>query len=344
MRVCLGGTFWPFHAGHEALLRRAFEAAEVFVGITDGALAKRPDRAVPAWPDRARVVEDFARRAAYAGSLLIRPLGDAVGPAAHEAYDAIVVSPETVPGAAAINAQRRKTKLPPLAVWVVPHAMAADRLPISSTRIHAGDIDRDGTRLTPVRIAVGSPNKIKHAGVAAAMGAFLPGLKMDIVGFDVATGVPEQPRGKDTMAGARQRARAALAVRPHMDYAVGVEAGLQQDDDGAWFDVQACAVLDRVGRFTEGWGPAFVHPDWVTKRALAGEMVSDILGPVAGDHRIGGTTGAIGFLSDGAMNREELTRIGVLMALLPRWRPGLYVASDSADATAAAKRATAPGA
>ena len=321
MRVCLGGTFHPFHVGHEALLRRAFEGDEVFVGVTTGELAGRAERTIPDWKVRAEAVEAFAKAAGFQGKLMVRALTDGVGPAATEAYDAIVVSPETVAGAARINQQRTDAGLPPLQVWDVPHVRGADRLPISATAIAAGRIDRDGTRLTPIDVAVGSANPVKVAGAQAAFNTFLPDAAVQ--GISVPSGVPEQPQGGETLAGARARAVAALDMTG-ADYAVGIEAGLNQDDEGAWYDVQACVVLDRTGHETVGWGPAFSYPEWVLDRARKGEMISEILGPVADDPRIGGTTGAIGYLSDGAMDRTELTRAAVLMALVPRWRPDLY--------------------
>jgi inosine/xanthosine triphosphatase len=106
---------------------------------------------------------------------------------------------------------------------------------------------------------------------------------------------------------------------------VGIEAGLVTMPGGhAPVDSQACVVHDALGRETVGWGPGFHYPDWVTRRALAGEMVSDILGPVAQDPRIGGTTGAVGFLTDGRMDRTELTRLALLMAFVPRLHRELY--------------------
>jgi inosine/xanthosine triphosphatase len=83
--------------------------------------------------------------------------------------------------------------------------------------------------------------------------------------------------------------------------------------------------VDRNGWETHGWGPAFEYPAWVTERALRGEMVSTILGPVANDPAIGSTTGAIGYLSGGRLDRTGLTQSAVLMAFVPRVRRDLYV-------------------
>ncbi|MCA1818831.1 MAG: pantetheine-phosphate adenylyltransferase, partial [Halobacteriales archaeon] len=167
MRTCLGGTFEPFHAGHAALLRAAAHgSAELFVGVTDGGLAKRPGRSVSPWRERAKAVETFLRGpAGYTGKLTVSALADAAGPAATGAYDRIVVSPETEPGAHRINAKRIAGGLPPLHIERVPHVLGDDLLPISATAIHAGRIDAEGKRLQPVRVAVGSANGVKVAAV-----------------------------------------------------------------------------------------------------------------------------------------------------------------------------------
>lgn len=330
MKVCLGGTFDRFHVGHEAMLREAVrDAAAVFVGVTDGDLAQRLDRSVAPWDERANAVRAFVASTGFAGELTVSRLTDDAGPAATGDYDAIVVSPETVPGARRINEKREAADLDPLALRVVPHVHGDDRLPVSATRIAAGDIDREGRRRSDVRVAVGSQNPIKVSAVEAEVARLL-GCPVAVQGFDVDSGVPEQPKDDEAQRGADARAAAAMEAWPEADYTVGVEAALIQDPAGeTWFDVQACTVLDRNGRRTVGWGPAFQYPDWVTERALRGERISDILGPVADDPRIGGTTGASGFLTDGRMDRTELTRVAVLMAFVPRLRPDLYLAGAS---------------
>ncbi|MEA3202490.1 MAG: inosine/xanthosine triphosphatase [Thermoplasmata archaeon] len=326
MRTCLGGTFEPFHAGHAALLRAAAAGStELFVGVTDGALAARPGRTVSSWQARAKAVEAFLRGpAGYKGKLTVSALADAAGPAATGAYDRIVVSPETEAGARAINARRKSARLPPLRVEVVPHVLGEDLLPVSATALHAGRIDAQGKRLQPVRVAVGSANGVKVAAVRDEFVRILP-LPADVRGFAVATGVPEQPRDGETLEGARNRAKAALAAWPEADYAIGIEAGLvRYPAHEGHLEAQACVVLDRTGLETHGWGPAFHYPAFVTERALQGEMVSDILGPIANDPALGSTTGAIGYLTQGRLDRTALSRLAVLMAFVPRFRRGLY--------------------
>lgn len=325
MRVCLGGTFDPFHVGHEALLRAAARhATELFVGVTQGELAQRPRKVAP-FDERAKRVETFVRSTGYQGGLAVRALTDGVGPAVTGDYDAIAASPETVKGAAAINEKRAALGKPALALIHVPHVLAQDLLPVSGTRIAAGAIDARGRRLRPVAVAVGSANPVKVEAVRRELELVLR-LPVHARGHAVPSGVAEQPRDEQTLAGARNRARAALAAEPSCDYAVGVEAGLVRfPGEAAYVEAQACAVVDGSGWETHGWGPAFHYPPFVTERALRGEMVSTILGPVANDPRIGSTTGAIGYLSDGRLDRTALTQSAVLMAFVPRIRRDLYL-------------------
>jgi pantetheine-phosphate adenylyltransferase len=329
VRVCLGGTFDPFHAGHQALLRvAAAGATEVFVGITDGPLAKRPDRPIAPWASRGGAVRAYLASIGFRGGLTIRPLVDGAGPAASGDYDRIVVSPETAPAAHAINRTRAAKGLPPLEVRVVPHALAEDLLPISATRVAARSIDTQGKRLTPVKVAVGSANGVKVAAVLSEFLRILP-LATDVKGFPVPSGVAEQPRDDETLRGAQARAEAALAQWPEADYAIGIEAGLVRlPGEEGHLEAQACSVLDRDGWETHGWGPAFQYPGWLTERALRGAMVSDVLGPIAKDPSIGSTTGAIGWLTQGRFDRTELSRLAILMAFVPRFRRRLYTGPE----------------
>lgn len=313
VRICIGGTFDPFHLGHEALLT-AVQAEHVFVGVTVDAMASRPDREVASFEERREHILKVLPHAT------VRPLRDGVGPAVSGDYDAIVVSPETVLGAEVINQKRMAERKPPLDIIEVPHVLAKDLKPISGTRIHAGTIDRDGNRLTPIRVRVGSENPVKIRGVEAAF-TRLTGCEVLVEGAGVTSGVPEQPTEVETILGAEQR---ALSAWGDCDYSVGVEAGLQRDEQGLWFDVQAAVVYDG-DTLTRGYGPAFQYPDFVSQRALRGEMISDIVGPLAGDADIGGTTGAIGFLTNGAYQRDEFTAQAVMMALVPRVRRDLYL-------------------
>ncbi|MFB6301587.1 MAG: phosphopantetheine adenylyltransferase [Haloferacaceae archaeon] len=155
MHVALGGTFDPVHDGHRALFARAFGLGDVTVGLTSDDLAERTraeERYVRPYRERERdlraELDPFAER--HGRSFEIRRLDEPTGIAVERGFDAIVVSPETRPGADAINDIREDRGLEPLRVEVVDHVPAADGDPISATRIVRGEIDQHGN-LTPER-------------------------------------------------------------------------------------------------------------------------------------------------------------------------------------------------
>jgi inosine/xanthosine triphosphatase len=327
VRVCLGGTFDVLHEGHRLMLAKAFDQGEhVFIGLTGQEMASRTrTRRVHPFSRRMKALQRLLAQEGWTKRATVAEINDAFGASTLGDYDAIVVSAETRFRVDAINKQRRKRGLKRLRVFEVPYAYAQDGIPISATRIRAGDIDASGRRRKPLRVAVGTANRLKRDAVADAFARVFPGFKSTVRAFDVASGVPEQPMDADTAAGALLRAEAALGVWKNADYGVGVEAGLVRDPFlGRMLDVQYCAVIDRRGTASAGHGGGFYYPDAVTDKVLAGATVSHVLGPIAGDARIGSTTGAIGWLTRGAIERKELTVHGVLMALVPRARAAAY--------------------
>ncbi len=168
--------------------------------------------------------------------------------------------------------------------------------------------------------AVGSTNPVKLAAVRRVFGTVFP--KLRVRGVDVTSKVSEQPFEAEAIEGAINRAREALK---EADYGVGIEAGrFWNEQVRGLLDVQYCAVVDKRGHVTLGHGPGFEHPPAVVERVKAGKTVGDAMAELTGKERIGRTTGAIGFLTEGRMDRTELTEAAVLMAIVPRIRRDLY--------------------
>jgi inosine/xanthosine triphosphatase len=236
----------------------------------------------------------------------------------------MVVSPETLLAGRKANAIRRSSGLRPLKLIVQPYVLGQDLLPIKATRVAAGLIDRRGRRLKPLRVAVGSTNPAKVDAVRRVFRRALPGVRVKVTGFNVAHGTRAQPLGPKTAAGALRRARLALA-RGTAEYGVGIEAGLLLDKGiGKWLDVQYCAIVDALGHESKGHGPGFHYPDDVTAEVQRGKTVGHVMARVSGDERIGRTTGAIGYLTRGLLDRTALTEQAVMAALVPRIRRELY--------------------
>lgn len=146
MKVAVGGTFEPLHDGHKALLKRAYELGNVFIGLTSDALAKHRYKEVLPYEERKRIMEQYIRRE-FGLQANIQKLHDPYGPTISEHFDCIVVSPETYPVAMEINQIREKKGLRPIEIIKIDFVLAQDGKPISSTRIKNGEIDEHGVLL-----------------------------------------------------------------------------------------------------------------------------------------------------------------------------------------------------
>jgi len=322
MRVCTGGTFDILHAGHEALLAKAFELGdtEVLIGITSDRMARKTRRRVNPLAVRRRNLLAFLRRRKWRRYRL-SVLEDVAGPAAYEEdIGAIVVSAERLQAADEINRERERRGRGPMQVVVVPMLLADDCLPIAARRIRAGEITRQGKMRRPLAVTVGSTNLVKVEATRAAFAKVFGRVRVRAV--PPAHAVRAQPFGPETAAGAIARARGAIR---NADYGVGIEAGLVWDDAAKDFlDVQYCAIVDKRDLLSLGHGPGFRYPPAVLVAVKEGKTVGQAMEALAGVREIGRKQGAIGWLSRGAMDRTTLTESAVLMALVPRIRRDWY--------------------
>jgi inosine/xanthosine triphosphatase len=318
MRVGIGGTFNVLHHGHKVLLDRAFAEGDlVVVGITSDAFARDRKEDVIPLAQRKEELETYLRTKGTNWSLAVI---DSFSGRTEERtdIDALVVSPETKAPAEEINRRRAAKGLPPLKLIIVPHVLAQDSMPISSTRVMSGEIDREGRLLRPLRVNVGSENRIKIDAVKNVLSQLFD--QVDVRGADVRSSVPEQPRGKETRQGAVERAAAAIG---DADLGIGLEAGVFDTEDGL-YDIQYCAVMDRRGRCTVGHGSGFRYPPAVEKKVKEGATVGNAFKELYSWEREGKKDGAIGFLTKGALKRTGLAEQAVMAAMVPRIRPDLY--------------------
>ena len=146
----MGGTFDPFHIGHEALIQKAVDVVqEVLIGLTTDNRAKqdRQNYRISSYIDRKSVLDSWLQSQAIHDRVEIVPLEDNWGPAAlGETFDAIIVSKETENMANELNQARKESGIMPLKVIVVPMVGAYDGDRISSSRIRSGEIDSRGNK------------------------------------------------------------------------------------------------------------------------------------------------------------------------------------------------------
>jgi len=144
--VAIGGTFDILHDGHKALLKKAYSLGEVTIGLVSDEMARGKALVSNTYDTRQSAVAAYVK--ALTGTIpVIVALDDPYGPSMKEKFDYIVVSPETFRTAKKINALRSQRGLPPIKIVCVDFVLAQDGRPISSTRIHRGEIDDHGMLL-----------------------------------------------------------------------------------------------------------------------------------------------------------------------------------------------------
>ncbi len=150
--VLVGGTFDEFHKGHRALIMKAFEVGKrVMIGLSSDQLARelRKNHDVAIYEERLKDLRAFLRRQKVLERAKIVPLDTPYGiTLSTTVADALVVSKETEPVGIDINKKRKASGLEPLELVVIDMIPAEDCVPISTTRIRRGEIDREG-HLTP---------------------------------------------------------------------------------------------------------------------------------------------------------------------------------------------------
>src|SRR5687767_6005190 len=107
-------------------------------------------------------------------------------------------------------------------------------------------------------IAIGSKNPVKLEAVRLAITKVYPNQKFEFVGVNVPSTVSDQPRNDlETIAGAEQRAKAALELVEDAVMGVGLEAGLTQVGED-WYVTGWVAITNRdgvIGRSSSGRAP-----------------------------------------------------------------------------------------
>lgn len=304
MKVCLGGTFDIIHDGHKALIKKAFEIGkEIYIGLSTDELVKKLGKKAKSYREREKQLREFLKKF---GEAKILPLNDVFGPAIEEDFDAIVVSPETEERAMEINKIRRNKGLKELKIIKIPYVFANDGIPIATSRIKNGEIE-EGKRIKPMKICIGSKNEVKIMAVKEVFNEFFDEIKIEYESIEVKT--KKQPFGKEIIEGAIKRAREACR---NADYGIGIESGIREED-GIFFVEQYVAVMDKLGYITFGKSPSFQCPQWILEK-LNGKEMKEVI-PFKDKEEM--KKGAVWFLSK-KITRLELTKLGVLMALLTR--------------------------
>lgn len=167
-----------------------------------------------------------------------------------------------------------------------------------------------------MEIVVGSANRAK---IGAVKGAFESlGIQANVAGAETESGVAAQPFGdEETLAGARNRAIAALKTRPH-DLSIGLEGGVKELDGRLYICNWGALALPDGTVFTAG-GAQIALPEEVAAPVRDGGELGPVMEAFTSREDIRQTGGAVGVFTDGTVSRSAMFS-HIVMLLAGQWR------------------------
>src|SRR5215475_5543729 len=165
-------------------------------------------------------------------------------------------------------------------------------------------------------LVVASQNPVKIEATRRGFASMFPGLAFHLHVVAVPSGVRPQPLSDaETLQGALNRVQHAAQLVLQADYWVGIEGGVEERQGSmeafAWIVVSAPHLLgqSRTGTFSlPARVAALIHQGWEL-----GPAVDALYGRSQVKH----TTGAVGVLTEGVIDRVQLYEHAVVLALVP---------------------------
>ncbi len=173
------------------------------------------------------------------------------------------------------------------------------------------------------KLIVASKNPVKINSTRTAFEQIFLDETFEVSGISVPSGVSDQPMTQaETLQGALNRATNAKNASPDATYWVGIEGGIEDTDIGmqcfAWV-----VILGRDERVGRGQTAIFYLPLEVAKLVREGVELGYADDQVFGRENSKQTNGAIGLLTDDAVDRTSYYVQAVIMALVPFKNPTL---------------------
>ncbi len=165
-----------------------------------------------------------------------------------------------------------------------------------------------------LEVLVGSKNKTKLEAVERAFSIYFP--EFEVNGIEVKSGVPEQPKNEEIYKGAKNRTLELRKLNSKADFFVGIESGIELLSRN-WFCCGVIYISDREGKENYGKSPHFKLPNEMLTNVLAGEELNRAKEEYFIRNRVESSETLIEFLTNGIIDRTELYKVGVIMALIP---------------------------
>jgi inosine/xanthosine triphosphatase len=165
-------------------------------------------------------------------------------------------------------------------------------------------------------LVVASQNPVKIEATRRGFASMFPGRALHLHPVAVPSGVRPQPLSDvETLQGALNRVQHAACLVPQADYWVGIEGGVEECQGSmqafAWIVVSAPPLFgtSRTGTFRV--------PEEVAVLVRQGYELAAAVEKVYQHTQVKSTTGAVGVLTEGVIDRVQLYAHAVVLALVP---------------------------
>jgi len=177
-----------------------------------------------------------------------------------------------------------------------------------------------------MKILVGSKNPTKLDAVKESFAMYYND-DLEVTGISVDSDISDQPLGNETFEGANNRAKALEKINKEQnlraDFFVGIEGGVIEFDDKNFNSNMAC-VISKDGKVGFGVSPVYQLPNSVKDKLIQGIELGTVIDEITSQKKSGYKDGAIDFFSKGKINRKEMTKLALIMALIPIINEKLY--------------------
>ncbi|OAJ35905.1 hypothetical protein BDV3_000286 [Batrachochytrium dendrobatidis] len=171
------------------------------------------------------------------------------------------------------------------------------------------------TQQPVLHIVVGSTNAAKLRAARTACSQIFSTHSVIVEGLSVPSGVAAQPLSdNETIRGAENRAKASLCARPQSDY--GIEGGIHQIGD-RWFESGWIAVLSNKGEMGLASSGRFELSKKIMSKILTGQELAEVIDELSGLKDVRSNSGAMGLISNGLIQRDDMYVSGVIFAFGP---------------------------
>ncbi|KYC49039.1 MAG: NTPase [Candidatus Methanofastidiosum methylothiophilum] len=177
-----------------------------------------------------------------------------------------------------------------------------------------------------MKVLVGSKNPVKIDATKEAFSSYFKDIEVE--GIEVGSSVPDQPIDEETFEGAEHRAKVLRKLdekaKIGASFFVGIEGGVI-NVYSKWFGIGVVCVMDNKGNIGFGTSPTFELWPEAIEKVLEGVELGDVMGEVTGDHEVKRKGGAVGFLTNGVVQRKDLYISALKLGLIPFLKEDMYL-------------------